>query len=280
MAGRPPLPVGSNGKITARRFGDGYQARCRYRDADGKTRLVSATGPTSGAAERALRTALLRRSASGEDSLTGDTRFQLAAEQWFAGVRSAAEAGERSPSTVDTYRRCLDCHVLPALGQLKLREVSTARVDRFLVSVRDNAGGGIAKTCRTVTSGVLGYAQRNDAVTTNATRGTTPLSGKPRKQPRALDTGERARWLAQLSADSRSVNKDLPDLTSFMLGTGVRIGESLAVAWDQVDFEQATVEISFTLIRIKAHGLVRKSTKTAAGTRVLPPTSEHHGHAA
>lgn len=211
-----------------------------------------------------------RTSATSGNDLTGDTRLAVAAEQWFEGVRSAAEAGEWSPSTVDTYRRCLDRHVLPALGQLKLREITPGRVSKFLISVRDNSGPGIAKTARTVLSGVLSYAKKNDAVSTNAAEKTTRLSGKPKKQPRALTRDERARWLAQLDADVTAVAKDLPDLTNFMLDTGVRIGEALAVAWDQIDFEQETVEISYTLIRIKGQGLVRKSTKTAAGIRILP----------
>jgi integrase len=270
MAGRPALPVGSHGKITARKFGDGYLAQCRYRDPDGVTRRVTATGRTSGAAERALRTALLHRNAGGGDALTRDTRFGIAAEQWFAGVCSAAESGQRSPSTVAVYRHVLNTHVLPALGALKLREVTTSRVSKFLISVRDNSGPGVAKTCRSVVSGILGHAQQNDAVTHNAARGTTPLSAKPRKQPRALTRDERARWLDQLCADAIAVAKDLPDLVSFMLSTGVRIGEALAVAWDALDLEAATVEISYTVVRVKGQGLLRKSTKTAAGTRVLP----------
>lgn len=270
MAGRPQLEIGKHGKFYTRKFGDGYQARCRYRHENGQTRLVSATGPTSGAAIQNLQNALQRHNA-GNDDLNTDTRFYVAAEQWFVGIT----VGEKSPSTIDTYRRCLDCHVLPALGQLRLREVSTSRVDRFLLNVRDNAGGGIAKTARTVLSNVLKHALRHGAITTNTTRDTTPLSGKPKKPPRALTKDERVRWLAQLDANPQSVNKDLPDLVSFMLGTGTRIGEALAVAWDQIDFEAATVTIEYTLVRIKGQGLLRKSTKTAAGTRVLtlPPTT-------
>jgi integrase len=270
MAGRPALPVGSHGKITARKFGDGYLAQCRYRDPDGVTRRVTATGPTSGAAERALRTALLNRNAGGGDSLTGDTRFGVAAEQWLEGVRSAVESGQRSLSTVNVYRLVLSAHVLPALGQLKLREVTSSRVSRFLVSVRDNSGPSVAKTCRTVTSGILGHAQRSDAVTRNVAKDTPPLSGKPKKQPRALARDERARWASQLSADPRSVSKDLPDLTAFLLATGVRIGEALAVSWDLVDLEAAVVTIAYTVIRVKGVGLVRNPPKTAAGNRILP----------
>lgn len=274
MAGRPALPIGSWGKITARKFGNGYLAQCRYRDPDGVTRRVTASvsGPkaTSGAAERALRTALLHRNAGGGDALTGDTRFGIAAEQWLDGVRAAVAAEQRSPSTVNVYQLVLNAHVLPVLGQLKLREVTSSRVSKFLVSVRDNSGASVAKTCRTVTSGILGHAHREGAVTHNVAKNNLPLSGKPKKQPRALTRAERARWAAQLSADPGADRKDLPDLTAFMLDTGVRIGEALAVSWDLVDFEAATVEISHTVIRVKGQGLLRKSTKTAAGTRVLP----------
>lgn len=269
MAGRPPLPVGSHGKITTRKFGTGYQARCRYRDTDGQTRSVSATGPTSGAATRNLQNALLGRAAS-KDDITGDTRLAVVAEQWFEEVQSSANHGERSPSTVATYRRILDCHVIPALGQLRLREITVARVDRFLRAVRDNSGPAIAKSCRSVASGVLKLAQRANAVDGNAAKSTLPLSGKTRKLPRALTKDERTRWLSQLAADPQSVNKDLPDLTSFMLGTGVRIGEALAVSWDVVDLEAGTVDINYTIVRVKGQGLIRKSTKTETGRRTLP----------
>jgi integrase len=273
MAGRPALPVGSHGNITTRKFGDGYQALCRYRDADGVTRRVTATGRKSGDAKRSLQHALLRRHTGSGDDLTGDSLFSLAADQWLEGVHSAVEAEKKSPSTVNVYRLVLNAHVLPALGQLKLREVTSSRISKFLISVRDNSGPSVAKTCRTVVSGILGHAQQNDAVVRNAAKGILPLSGKPKKQPRALTRDERARWASQLDADDVAVGKDLPDLVSFMLGTGVRIGEALAVSWDLVDLEAATVAIAYTVIRVKGQGIIRKSPKSRAGTRVLslPP---------
>ncbi len=58
-----------------------------------------------------------------------------------------------------------------------------------------------------------------------------------------------------------------------MIATGVRIGEALAVYWSDVDFSAGTVAVDHTVIRIKARGLIRKSTKTAAGERTLPLSS-------
>jgi len=54
-----------------------------------------------------------------------------------------------------------------------------------------------------------------------------------------------------------------------MLGTGVRIGESLAILWSQVDLEAGTIEITHTIVRVKGEGLLRKTTKSKAGQRLL-----------
>jgi integrase len=51
------------------------------------------------------------------------------------------------------------------------------------------------------------------------------------KAPRALSTAERIELVAQLRTDAKARRRDLPDLVFFMLATGVRIGEALAVVW-------------------------------------------------
>jgi transcriptional regulator with XRE-family HTH domain len=73
-----------------------------------------------------------------------------------------------------------------------------------------------------------------------------------------------------LTTDEAAVHADLPDLVLFMLGTGVRIGESLAVLWSQVNLETGAVEITHTMARVPGHGLIRKAPKSKAGERALP----------
>jgi hypothetical protein len=59
---RPRLAIGTFGDIgTVRTPGGRYTARARYRDWDGKTRLVEATGETSKAASQALKQKLTSR---------------------------------------------------------------------------------------------------------------------------------------------------------------------------------------------------------------------------
>lgn len=82
---------------------------------------------------------------------------------------------------------------------------------------------------------------------------------------------ERARWLAALEADPRAVRKDLPDLTRWMLATGLRIGEALATAWSDVDLDAGPVDVDWKLIRIKGEGLRRVHRLEGGDDRTLPP---------
>ena len=71
-------------------------------------------------------------------------------------------------------------------------------------------------------------------VLANPTRELERLS-KPRRVPRALSEKERARWFAALAGDEIAMRQDLFDLSAFLLATGLRIGEALALLWREVD---------------------------------------------
>ena len=268
---RPPLPVGSHGKIRTYQASSGWRATTKFRDYDGRVRLVERKGKSKAAAERELKKALTERTttASG-DAITPGMRFKDVADRWFTSIREAVDQGTRSPSTADVYRTHLDRHVLPGLGELRVREVTVPRLDSFLTMVRQTSGVATAKTARTVVSGVLALAVRHGAVSSNPIRETARIEGGVAKTPRALTASERARFLGQLEVDSTADRKDLPDLVRFMLATGVRIGEALGVRWCDVDFAGGVVEVNHTVVRVKGDGLMLKSTKTSSGERSLP----------
>jgi len=77
------------------------------------------------------------------------------------------------------------------------------------------------------------------------------IASQPKRPPRALTSDEREAWITLLAAGEDAVRKDLPDLCEWMLATGVRIGEALAVSWEEVDLKTGMVCIDYTLIRIK-----------------------------
>jgi len=74
--GRPPLPIGTYGKITTVPIsGGGQRARCKFRDYDGQVRLVERTGKTELSAQNALKEALRDRQGPTNGHVTRDTKL-------------------------------------------------------------------------------------------------------------------------------------------------------------------------------------------------------------
>ena len=100
-----------------------------YRDYDGVTRSVQRHGKTKAAAERELTTALRDRAHyDAGQSITPNTKLSVVAELYWTEIRDST----RSPSTMEAYRGRIDHQVFPALGEVRLREVSVGLVDRHL----------------------------------------------------------------------------------------------------------------------------------------------------
>lgn len=238
---RHPMPLGTFGKIRYAKTAGGWRAKARYRGHNGVMGDLSRSGRTKTAAERALKLALnqvLQTSVGGE--FTARTRFREVAKPWLERQEQRAKAGERAEGTIDNYRSILHNRVLVALGELQLFEISVGRLNKFLYSVKVDTSAAHARTARAVIGGILQYAVSSGALTTNPIRDVDRIEGGPTKLNRALTVDERRQWLAQLEQDPKAVRDDLPDLTRFMMATGVRIGEALALYWEDVRFRTTT----------------------------------------
>src|SRR3954451_317329 len=110
--------------------------------------------------------------------LTAMTRFADAAALWLTKVDVMVVEGRRSPGTVETYRRQLKNHILPAMGEVRLGEATTPLVDNVISSVKKNVGASTAKSCRSVISGVMGQAVRHGAIIANPVREVERIEAK------------------------------------------------------------------------------------------------------
>lgn len=262
--GRPHLELGTHGRVRVYPDPAGYRAVCLYRDWDGVTRQVQRQAKTKGAAERALALALRDRGRSGTGhDITPDTKMADLAEKWFGELEG------KSPSTMQAYRDRLDRQVLPALGSVRVREISVGLLDRHLAAVRASHGPSLAKMTKSVISGMCGLACRHDAMKSNPCRDVARISSRPRRAPRSLTVNEVKAVREWLSEDDKARERDLPELVAFMVATGLRIGEACAVSWPDVDLDAGTVTVMGTVLRVKGQGLVISRPKSAAGERVL-----------
>lgn len=111
------------------------------------------------------------------------------------------------------------------------------------------------------------------ALTANPVREITIRATSKKRPPRAVEAAEREYWFELLRQDERAVRADLIDITKFMVATGERNGEILAVTWRDVNWQTHEIDCSHQIQRIKGRGLVRRRVKSVAGDRILglPP---------
>lgn len=271
--GRPSLPIGQHGSISVTGPKGSKTAFCRFRDADGVTRGVTAKGSNIPAARAALLDKLELRKAQmqpGAD-ITNDTLVSELATRWLASL----EDDQVRQSTRDQYRRHVSNHILPALGNLRIREATPARLDGFLKAL-EKKGKSIPGIIRVVLGLMFDMAVRYEAVPTNYAKATRPPRSAP-KSPKALTDAEVAELQADVAAWAATegeVGQRIVDALELLLATGARTGEILALRFSLFDREARRLRISGTVKYDTIRGLhLQEFTKSGAGMRevVLPP---------
>jgi integrase len=241
MAGRPPLPIGSHGDIYATDIRSGvYQAETRYRDTDGITRKVRATGPTEAKSKAALREKIRDRKRQGtSEELSVESPLSALVERWLETLQPKRRSvtGQRENSladdTVDKYREIAKRFVKPGLGGVRLRELTPQRADTFL------SGSTVHKRhIRTVLMQTCSLGVRWNLLSYNPVR-ETETPARPKSNKRVLTPEdvrvlmERAReWTIRKPGQGgpqRGV--DMVEIVALLMATGERIGEVLALRW-------------------------------------------------
>lgn len=277
---RPPMPIGTHGKITRTELAPGrWQAVAKVRDYDGRTRRMKKHGATAAAAERALKAALRDRAKRTDhiDEISRDTTLEDLARLWLE--RRVAE-NKLAPGTIDHYGDLIRVHIVPGVGGIRVGETTVGKLDAFIRAV---PGATSSQHCRVVLSGMFKLAAQHDAIDFNPVRDTT-LRHVDRGEIRILTDNEleqiRAR-VDQWSGGNRMGPKrgqDLSDLTDVMLGLSTRIGEALAIREEDVDLgtwgqdvpddEQVPVRVTIAGT-IDRFGKRQPWTKTDAGWRTV-----------
>jgi len=274
--GRPPLPIGTWGKIRRDQLGPNrWRARTNFRDYDGETRVVEAHDVTGAKAENKLREMLRDRATPNSSDITANTLINTLADLWFDEITGQEEL---SAQTRDRYRSCFEQAIRKPLGKLRVHEATVGRLDKFFKTLA-RAHRAQAHNARVVLKQMLAMAVRHGAISTNPIRDIASLPSR-RRTVVALETDSlesvRAairRWQEPVPGKSGPHHtSDLADIVDLLLATGARIGEILAIRWQDLDLDSptTTLTISGTLVYVKGKGLFRQGwTKTDAGFRIV-----------
>lgn len=181
-------------------------------------------------------------------------------DDWLPSMRGRLKA-----STLDSYRRNLDLHVLPTLGDQPLEEMTARKLNRLygqlLESGRRNGPGGLSATTvryiHVIIHGLLADAVDLDLISEN------PAGKAKPPRPSSGLTHEMGVWTAVELHRFLQTIKDQPLYAAFHLAalTGMRRGEVLGLQWGDIDLPGRALVVRHTLVSI-AYDVVASTPKT------------------
>ena len=184
-------------------------------------------------------------------------------QQYGETVFLPAKTVTCSESTRRIFSNCLEYHVYPAIGSLKITEVTSAHISAILLNMQKK--GKAHNTVKGVYSciqSLFKMAYMTDVVDRNPMD--KVLVPRPRKdEVRNADveafTVEELRYIIQC-LDHEPLKWQA--LVRLMIDTGIRRGECCGLQWKYVDFENNTITIAWNLCYTKKAGVYLDTPKT------------------
>ena len=191
----------------------------------------------------------------------GSTRFQASnittfkelASLWWESYKHTVK-----PNTQLNVRRLLDNHILPLFGSYKLDKLTTPLIQNVVNKLADKTNKGeegaflYYDSLHALNKRILQYGVVMQAIPFNPAREVIlPRNTQKAKREKVkhFDNDELKSFLKYLDNLDLSRYRYYYEITlyKFLLATGCRINEALALSWSDIDLENSVVHITKTL---------------------------------
>lgn len=211
--------------------------------------------------------------------VNGSTRFQAStistyeelARLWWDNHKHTVK-----PNSQDATRRLLEGHVLPLFGSYKLDKLTTPLIQSIVNKLAEETNKGEPKAylhydkIHALNKRILQYGVVMQAIPFNPAREVLlPRNNQKanRHKIKHFDNQELKKFLGYLDSLDSNKYRHFYEVTlyKFLLATGCRIGEALALEWSDIDLKKGIISISKTLNRYQE----TNTPKSKAGLREI-----------
>lgn len=225
----------------------------KTRTIDGKRYEVY--GKTEKEAQQKL-DALIVELANNGQKLDGSTTVRRWASQWLEIYINPRDATAKS---LRMYREKLDTYILPAIGNMKIKDVRDVHLQRILN--KSNSSKSNVTKVRIVIRAMFRQARHSRLITFDPAEDLM-LPKAPAGKRRSITDYEREHILAVAETHRSGL------AVLLMLYCGLRPGEAAALQWSDVDLQRRQLHV-FKAIE-SGNSQVIKAPKTDAGDRFIP----------
>lgn len=191
----------------------------------------------------------------------GSTRFKSATVKKYdelANLFWESYHHTVKPNTQDNVRRLLDNHVLPLFGHFRLDKLTTPLIQSIINDLAKKANNNEPKAflhydkIHALNKRILQYGVTLQVINFNPARDVilprNTQKGK-REKVKHFENVDLKQFMDYLDSLDCTRYRNLYEMTlyKFLLATGCRINEALALSWSDIDFENGLVSITKTL---------------------------------
>lgn len=207
--------------------------------------------------------------------------FKSLAQSWFNSYQLSVKI-----NTVRVTENFLRVYILPSIGNYKLDKITpmllqsivnnwamNANTSPIINGKRDKGKCKDYKLILNIIKRILDYALQLGAINYNPASQVFPPKLKDRSPAKIkyFDSQELKQFLVYLESLEESKENILNiTLYRFLLATGLRIGEALALNWSDINFHKLIVNVNKTIVRSeRLKTVVQIGAKTKESNRVI-----------
>ena len=180
-------------------------------------------------------------------------------EEWFKRWFTLYKEPNVKANTIEAIKAS-EKAILPVLGKKSINQIKADDIQKFLLSLKSERKRDI---CRAYLEQCFKKAHLQGMIKMNPCA-TIEIKKHVYKHRYALTLDEQNFLVNNIKGTV------MEPLINFLLATGLRIGEALALQYGDIDFIKKTVSVNKNVVFIHGKRIVQDSPKTAAGVRTIP----------
>ena len=182
--------------------------------------------------------------------------------QYYTSVFMPALVVRCSENTRASYQGNLDNWILPALGDLKVPDITAAQIEALLLSIQaQGKSHGTAVKIYTILLGIFKKARKDGTIQANPME----LIDRPKSRKDEIKaTGAEAYTAKEVQEILNYLNQEPLKWRVFvhlLIDTGIRRGECCGLQWMDIDFKACTITIKGNLCYTPEKGIYLDTPK-------------------
>ncbi len=203
-------------------------------------------------------------------------------EEYILNWLNTVKINELKPTSFDRKEQTIKYQILPYIGNIKLLELKSDDIQKMLNDLKVKYSFSTIKKAYECINSCLKYAVKRHDVSFNVAEGCSiPKAGINNSDDRIKFFSDEE--MKRIESESVKCYKNgsriyrMGEIVIFLVNTGMRIGEALALEWSDINFESGTVKIRKNVVLVKdrneksgkSYKYIKQNPKTKSGNRIV-----------